>query len=109
MPAGYSGTPLTKKLGLKPGQRARFVGEPDHYRKLLGRLPDAVKVVAATRGTFDFIHLFVTRSSDLDRRIPGLIAHLASDGNYFRNNNRIMASEISTAPLAASEPEEISQ
>ena len=39
-----------------------------------------MKVVAATRGTLDFIHLFVTRSSDLDRRIPGLIAHLASDG-----------------------------
>ena len=80
MPAGYSGTPLIKKLGLKPGQRARFVGAPEHYLRLLGGLPEGVEVVAATRGRLDFIHLFATRGSELDRRVPPLVRHLADDG-----------------------------
>lgn len=83
MPAGYSGTPLIRKLGLKPGHRARFVCAPDHYLKLLGPLPDTVKVVGTTRGKFDFIHLFAARGADLDRRLSRLVESLKPDGSLW--------------------------
>ena len=81
MPAGYSGTPLVKKLGLKPGHRARVVAAPDHYHDLLGVIPEGVTFARATRGApFDFIHLFATREADLRRRLPALKDALATDG-----------------------------
>ncbi len=58
MAAGYSGTPLVKKLGIKPGYRVRFVGAPNGYDKTLRTLPDDVTVAGTTSGTFDFIQLF---------------------------------------------------
>lgn len=78
--AGYSGTPLAKKLGFKPGFRVRFVGAPAEYANLLGKLPADVTVATATRGTFDLIHLFTKRSADLERQLPKLKAALAKDG-----------------------------
>lgn len=42
MPAGYSGTPLVKKLGIKPGFAVAVVGQPAHYWELLGELPQGV-------------------------------------------------------------------
>ncbi len=78
--AGYSGTPLVRKLGIKAGFRVRFVNAPDGFEKLLGPLPDGVDRAAATRGTFDFIHLFVTRRAELDRRFGALKKALAADG-----------------------------
>ena len=46
MNAGYSGTPLAKKLGLKAG-RVCLVGAPAGYRKLLEPLPEEVRVVGS--------------------------------------------------------------
>jgi hypothetical protein len=40
--AGYSGTPLAQKLGIKAGQKVAIIGGPASYRKLLAPLPDAV-------------------------------------------------------------------
>jgi hypothetical protein len=80
MPAGYSGTPLVKKLGIKPGMRARFVSPPDDYDRTLGALPADVTVVRATRGALDFVHLFVKTTADLERRLPPAKAALARDG-----------------------------
>ena len=45
MPAGYSGTPLAKKLGFKPGLRIAAVGAPPNYQKLLAPLPEGVEFV----------------------------------------------------------------
>ena len=47
MTAGYSGTPLAKKLGLKPGQRVSAPGAPPNYRKLLAPLPACFALLAA--------------------------------------------------------------
>ena len=80
MPAGYSGTPLVKKLGLRAGHRARVVDAPDHYLDLLGTLPGDVTFAKTTRGAFDFIHLFSTRAADLRRRLPTLRNALEPDG-----------------------------
>ena len=55
--AGYSQTPLLKKLGIKPGYVCSVIHEPDAYWDWLSPLPEAVKVTKT--GTADFIHLFV--------------------------------------------------
>ena len=80
MPAGYSGTPLVKKLGLKPGMRAAFVGAPAHYGELLGELPEDVQLLARPGARMDFVHVFCTRASDLARKLKGLRGKLAQDG-----------------------------
>lgn len=64
--AGYSGTPLPKKLGLKPGMRAAFVGAPAHYRGLLEPLDD-VAVLRRPGRDMDFVHVFCARQADLGR------------------------------------------
>lgn len=46
MSAGYSGTPLAKKLGIKAGHRVATLDAPDHFPELLGDLPDAVVLEA---------------------------------------------------------------
>ncbi len=72
MTAGYSGTPLVKKLGIKPGFRVRFVNPPKVYNKTLGRLPVEVMVASTTRGKFDFIQIFADRQAELRRWLPAL-------------------------------------
>lgn len=59
--AGYSGTPLVQKLGLKSGFNMRVMNEPDGYWDWISPLPDAVKIRAKTN--LDFAHLFVTRQA----------------------------------------------
>src|SRR3954462_11855754 len=53
--AGYSGTPVPKKLGIKPGSRLALASAPPDFARTLGELPDGVKVVALGRakGPFD--------------------------------------------------------
>jgi hypothetical protein len=76
--AGYSGTPLVAKLGIKPGARMQFVNPPADFSETLGKLPDAV--TPASRGTLDFGILFVRKRADLKKRFPGLRDRLASNG-----------------------------
>lgn len=57
--AGYSGTPLVKKLGIKPGALLYVIEPPVEYFKWLGALPDGVSVKSKLAGELDFIHLFV--------------------------------------------------
>ena len=80
MAAGYSGTALVKKLGLKPGMTMRIINEPEHYRKLLGTIPADVQIKASTRGTIDFIHLFTETHAALGKALPGAVRALAADG-----------------------------
>src|SRR5688500_455259 len=57
--AGYSGTPLVKKLGIKPGYTLCIVNPPDHYLDLLCPLPEGVPIKEELSHDMDFIHLFV--------------------------------------------------
>jgi hypothetical protein len=70
--AGYSGTPLAKKLGIKPGQRVAFPSAPDGFSELLGELPDRVSVKPRTRHPLDVIVFFTTGRAELERRLPAL-------------------------------------
>lgn len=81
MTVGYSGKPLIEKLGLKDGQRSRFVGAPDHYWALLGPLPQTMTRCDDddARG-LDFIHAFVTRRNALNYLFPPLMVQLGPRG-----------------------------
>ncbi|MDQ6870838.1 MAG: DUF3052 domain-containing protein [Gemmatimonadota bacterium] len=79
--AGYSGTPLIAKLGIKAGVRAQIVNPPADFSETLGSLPEGVTV--ASRGALDFVLLFVTRKTDLARRFPSLLHRLESNGQLW--------------------------
>ena len=49
-PAGYSGTPLARKLGIRPGARVLLDGAPEGFADELGELPDGVELKRAARG-----------------------------------------------------------
>ncbi|HEV7806253.1 MAG TPA: DUF3052 domain-containing protein [Solirubrobacteraceae bacterium] len=80
MSAGYSGTPLVRKLGFRPGMRAHFVSAPADFGALLGELPDGVRVLARPAAPLDLVMLFVTSRAQLERRLGGLHAKLRQDG-----------------------------
>jgi hypothetical protein len=70
--AGYSGTPLAKKLGIKSGQSVAFPSAPDGFRELLGDLPDGVKIRHRASGPLDVIVFFTKSRAELERRLPAL-------------------------------------
>jgi len=78
--AGYSGTPLINKLGIKPGHRLVFLDPPPGYAKTLGPLPDGVVQAKTLAGEFDFIQFFTTRRVDLERRFAALAQALEPAG-----------------------------
>jgi hypothetical protein len=78
--AGYSGTPLARKLGFKPGMRAYYAGAPDGFDSLLGELPDGVRVLARPAERLDVVVLFVRERRQLERRLPALQRRLDSAG-----------------------------
>jgi hypothetical protein len=77
--AGYSGTPLAKKIGFKAGDSAAFLDAPDHLEALLGDL-DGVTVKRSLRGRANVVLCFVTARAQLDRRAARLREAIAPDG-----------------------------
>lgn len=65
MPAGYSGTPLAKKLGYKSGFRIYVENAPDDYRSLVEPLPDDVAFVDKSAKNLDLIHVFTDKAKTL--------------------------------------------
>lgn len=83
--AGYSGTPLPKKLGLKDGQAVAFAGLPDHLTELLRarvfRSVEAVPDWRALKGSdLDYIHLFTDSVATVDAATPELRQKIRPDG-----------------------------
>jgi len=78
--AGYSGTPLVEKLGIKPGATLGLIGAPDDFDATLGELPDGVAVRRRLRGPFDVIVAFYVDRSTLERRLPALRGALQPAG-----------------------------
>ncbi len=76
--AGYSATPLLKKLGIKPGHRCLVHNEPAAYWDWLSPLPEEVHVAA--RGEADFIHLFTQTRKDFEKQFTVLKKRLKKDG-----------------------------
>ncbi len=78
--AGYSGTPLTRKLGLRDGQRVLLVGAPDEIEDLLDPLPAGVTLSRRLREPLDAILFFATRRAEVERRHATLAARLTPVG-----------------------------
>jgi hypothetical protein len=75
--AGYSGTPLAQKLGIKAGQKVVRINAPVGYAKLLAPLPEAVSFTPKVTAGAGFVHLFISKRKALEselRRLRKLIA-----------------------------------
>jgi hypothetical protein len=70
--AGYSGTPLTKKLGVGPRHRLAILDAPPGFLTLLDPLPEGVAVADDLRLTPDVVVAFTVHRVDLARRLPAL-------------------------------------
>jgi len=77
---GYSGTPLARKLGIKPGERVVARGAPENYEELLDPIPENVVVSPRLAAANRFIHLFVRRKATLEKEFAHLASRLERDG-----------------------------
>ena len=77
--AGYSGTPLVKKLGVKPAMTVTLLDAPRGWPELLGDLPADVRI-GSELSRADLVLIFVTESAELARQIEPLKAAIAPDG-----------------------------
>jgi hypothetical protein len=80
---GYSGTPLVRKLGLRPGWRIAVLGAPARLEELLGELPEGSTLVRRLGGRLDAVWLFATERRVLERRLPAVLAALPPDGTLW--------------------------
>jgi hypothetical protein len=78
--AGYSGTPLAKKLGIKPGTRLYADNAPDHYAALLEPLPEDVSFAERLTGKIDLVHLFTREAHELVPRLKQYLRAIEPDG-----------------------------
>jgi hypothetical protein len=69
--SGYSGTPLPRKLGIKPEARVALINAPDGFDETLGELPPGVVVRRrATGAGFDVIVAFCRARAHLEHALP---------------------------------------
>ena len=80
MTAGYSGTPLARKLSLKDGQRVWWERMPDSIRDEIGREGLALDLLAAPEAPIDAVHVFVTSRAALEEAMGRLLPRLARSG-----------------------------
>ncbi|WOK08066.1 DUF3052 domain-containing protein [Imperialibacter roseus] len=79
--AGYSGTPLAKKLGIKEGSKVLLVNRPSHYFELFDDFPiDALVHESQTVDVYDIIHFFTTSKDDLHAQLPKLKDKIEQNG-----------------------------
>lgn len=81
--AGYSGTPLPQKLGIKPGARFALVRAPEGFEGTLDPLPEGVRLRTQARGAQDVVLFFATRRNELERRFDGLARAIAPAGGLW--------------------------
>jgi len=79
--AGYSGTALARKLGVRPGDKLALLGAPDGFA--IDDLPPGVDIRRRTRPACDVVVSFHTRRADLARRFPALMRALVVDGGLW--------------------------
>lgn len=79
--AGYSGTPLAKKLGIRSGTRLHTMAAPPDYRDWLAPLPDGVVFEQRSgKADCDVVHLFVESQTALRRALPEARRTITSAG-----------------------------
>lgn len=78
--AGYSGTPLVKKLGIKPSTTLVALDAPEEYRTWLGELPPEVTIVSRIERPLTTVHLFAASRRILEERLEVLRKQLEPNG-----------------------------
>jgi hypothetical protein len=81
--AGYSGTPLTQKLGVKPGMVVAVLDEPDGFRNLLTDLPDDVTLRTDLRARSDLVISFFRERRRFEARLATVTRQLQRDGAWW--------------------------
>jgi hypothetical protein len=97
--AGYSGTPLAKKLGIVAGSTVRVVDEPFDYAALLAPLPAGVTFRKQMSAGVDVVHLFVTQQSVLAKQLAALRRKLRPDAALW----------VSWPKMASKQPTDITE
>ena len=78
--AGYFGTPLPQKLGIKPGLTVVTINAPANYRRLLGQIPDSVTFSERLKSGSSFVHLFTSRRSEMQKKMSILRDKISDNG-----------------------------
>jgi hypothetical protein len=88
--AGYSGTPLVKKLGFKPGMTVAFIALPDSLADLVASADFAIcdrfpswEALRAAKGTYDAIHAFTSVRAEIENELSGLQDRITPDGTIW--------------------------
>ena len=80
MSAGYSGTPLARKLGIKSGHRVCLKNAPPNYQQLIAPVPDDVIFSNRLSGNFDIIHFFTRERRELASQLEKMMVKIKQDG-----------------------------
>jgi hypothetical protein len=78
--AGYSGTPLIRKIGIKPGHRVYLHDDPGTFLRDLGELPEAVKIESRLQPETDAMVCFAESEAELRKQFDRLGRKLAAHG-----------------------------
>ena len=78
--AGYSGTPLAKKLGIKARARVFVDNAPEDYLQLLDPLPENVEFVRKLSGKLDLIHLFSRQAEEIAGKLATYMQRIVNNG-----------------------------
>jgi hypothetical protein len=78
--AGYSATPLAKKLGIKEGFQIRLINIPDYYFSLFTDLPANLIIADYPSEDLDFVHLFTKQQSEFLKLLPDIKSAIKQNG-----------------------------
>ncbi|MBI40919.1 MAG: DUF3052 domain-containing protein [Leptospiraceae bacterium] len=78
--AGYSGTPLVKKLGIKDGYMGLVRNPPIEYARLVENLPESFQLSKTWKKGLNFVHIFSKKQTELFRLIETARNYIAADG-----------------------------
>jgi len=83
MTAGYSGTPLAKKVGIKDGFAVLTVNAPADYRELVAPLPDSVSISDSLAADADIVHIFTNGRDELSGRLAECVRLIKQNGSIW--------------------------
>jgi len=78
--AGYSGTPLSTKLGIRPPMTLVSIDAPKEYRTWVGEVPKGVTIVSKSAQPLRAVHVFATKKAVLERHLADLRKRLEQTG-----------------------------
>jgi hypothetical protein len=80
MTAGYSGTPLAKKLGIKEGSVILAINAPENYLDLLSPLPADVSFAKNSANEINLVHVFVNSRTELQQMLARYVRQIKQNG-----------------------------